>query len=221
MKTPELQAPIGLFGGTFDPIHYGHLRLAEEARELLGLERVLFIPSHRPPHRITPQASARQRYDMLQLALAQNPDFVLEPYEMQRDEKSYTLHTLEFLRQREGKQRPFVWLIGADAFERLDQWHQWQALFELTHFAIANRAGFSPAQWPASLAAHCRTRQLSDAAALGASTHGKVFSFHMTGLAISASLVREHCAHQRSTRYLVPDSVRDYFSQHLIYHHSP
>ena len=222
-------APLGLFGGTFDPIHSGHLRLAEEAREALGLARVRFIPSGVPPHRNAPGSSSAHRLEMVHLAIADNPAFECDDQEVACSDKSYTVRTLERLRAKLGATRPLVLILGADAFEGLARWHRWRELFDLTHIAVANRPGHGAddpenadnADWsatlPDELADACRQRITRNAQTLAAAPAGCVVPFTMTPLAISATLIRDLVGQNRSPRYLLADSVLDYISQHTLY----
>ena len=223
MRNEPAAGPLGILGGTFDPIHFAHLRLAEEAREALGLDCVRLIPAGQPPHRGVPRSTAEDRLAMARLAIAGNPGLELDDGEVRAAQKSYTVLTLERLRAEFGPDRPLVLILGADAFEGLPTWHRWQALFGLAHLAIANRPGYAPhgRRWPQVLSpeldAACRDRHISDPAALRASPAGRVIPFDMTPLAISASLIRDLIAHRASPRYLLPDAVLDYIGQHQLY----
>ena len=215
--------PVGILGGTFDPIHFGHLRLAEEARTALGLARLCLIPAGNPPHRGTPMSSATHRLAMARLAIAGNATLEIDDGEVRASAKSYTVVTLERLRARFGPQRPLVLILGADAFNGLPGWHRWQELFALAHIAVANRPGFAPHErcWPGELAPAlaevCRSRIVRDPAALADAPAGCIMPFDMTPLAISASLIRDliHAGH--GARYLAPDAVLDYIDQHNLY----
>jgi len=133
--------PLGVFGGTFDPIHLGHLRLAEEARERLGLESVAFIPAGQPPHRDAPRSTAADRLAMVRLATASNPSFSVDDSEVFAAAMSYTVPTLERLRASVGPKRPLVVILGADAFQGLPTWHRWREIVQLAHIAVGNRPG--------------------------------------------------------------------------------
>ena len=132
-------APLGILGGTFDPVHYGHLRLAEQAREQLGLAEVRWIPAGRPAHRGTPRSAPSHRVEMVRLAIAGNPAFHLDDAEAQSSAPSYSVPTLERLRGELGARRPLVLLLGAHAFLGLESWHRWRELFNLAHIAVATR----------------------------------------------------------------------------------
>lgn len=212
------EAPLGLLGGTFDPVHYGHLRLAEEAREALNLAEVRWIPAGQPPHRRAPRVAAAHRLEMVRRAVAGNAAFSVDDAETTSGEPSYTVTTLERLRAEAGR-RPLVLLMGADAFLGLPAWHRWRELFDLAHIGVATRPGFalSPEEWPAELAQACAHRLGRDAAALRAAPAGGVIGFDMTPLAISASLLRAQLAAGASVRYLLPDPVREYIEMQRLY----
>ncbi|HJV28428.1 MAG TPA: nicotinate-nucleotide adenylyltransferase [Aromatoleum sp.] len=215
--------PLGLLGGTFDPIHFGHLRLAEEAREALQLDQVALIPAGAPPHRDTPQSAASARLAMVQLASAGNDGFIVDAGEVFAQGPSYTVLTLERLRTQHGRARPLVLILGADAFAGLPGWHRWQDLFELAHVAVANRPGYAPhgRRWPATLSQElddaCAGRIATDSTVLRQSPAGKIVPFDMTPLAISASLIRDLIRSGHSARYLLPDPVLDYIGLHHLY----
>ena len=210
--------PLGLIGGTFDPVHYGHLRLAEEAREALGLAEVRWIPAGRPPHRAVPRVDAAHRLEMVRRAVAGNAAFTVDEAEIRADAPSYTVATLERLRAGM-PQRQLVLLMGADAFLGLPTWHRWRDLLALAHIGVAARHGVELAaeDLPAELAAACAGRLGDDAAVLRAAPAGRVVRFSMTPLAISASLLRAQLAAGASVRYLLPDPVREYIDRHHLY----
>lgn len=210
--------PIGLLGGTFDPVHYGHLRLAEEAREALDLAEVRWLPAGQPPHRQVPRVAAVHRLEMVRRAVADNPAFAVDDAETRVDAPSYSVTTLERLRAGMGD-RPLVLLMGADAFLGLATWHRWRDLLSLTHIGVAARPGFdlSPAALPAELAGACADRLGADPCLLRAAPAGRVVQFAMTPLAISASLLRARLAAGLSARYLLPDPVREYIDRQQLY----
>lgn len=209
---------LGLFGGTFDPIHYGHLRLAETAREALGLERVRFIPAGQPPHRDAPGASAADRLAMARLATADNPAFEVDPAEVEATQASFTILTLERLRAELGPKRPLVLLLGVDALLGLPTWKRWHELFDFAHVAVANRPGYSlnSARMAPALAelTHRRHGTLD---ALEGWPAGSLVQFAMTPLAISATDIRARRRTGQSLRYLLPPAVVDYISLHQLY----
>ena len=210
--------PLGLFGGTFDPVHFGHLRLAEEAIGNLGLGGVRWIPAGQPPHRGAPQVTGQQRLEMVLRSTAGNARFSVDASEVEAAAPSYTVHTLERLRDEIGLDRPLVLLVGADAFAGLPTWHRWRDLFDLAHIAVAQRPGFPVAagSLPPELAAEFTTR-LSDTAGLQLAPAGGIVTFTMTQLAISATRLRELLATGKSVRYLLPDGVLDYINLYQLY----
>lgn len=211
--------PLGLFGGTFDPIHFGHLRLAEESIAHLGLGAVRWIPAGQPPHRGMPQVTADQRLAMVRLATAGNPGFAVDAGEVEAAAPSYTVLTLERLRCELGSEQPLVLLVGADAFAGLADWHRWRDIFALAHIAVSHRPGFpvEAASLPAELAGEFAARRLPDAGGLKGAPAGRIATFAMTQLAISATQIRKLLANGLSARYLLPDPVLDYIQTHSLY----
>ncbi|MCG2575992.1 nicotinate-nucleotide adenylyltransferase [Dechloromonas sp. XY25] len=214
-----MSEPLGLFGGTFDPVHYGHLRLAEEAIAHLGLGGVRWIPAGQPPHREAPQVTAAQRLAMVHRATAGNPRFSVDASEVEASAPSYTVHTLERLRRELGDRQQLVLLVGADAFAGLPGWHRWRDIFALAHVAVSHRPGFpvETASLPLELADEFNARRQADASALQAGPAGAIVTFAMTQLAISATQVRKLLANDLSARYLLPDDVLDYIQIHSLY----
>lgn len=219
-ETPE-QAPLGIFGGTFDPVHLGHLRLAEEAADALGLAQVRWIPAGQPALRSPPQASAAQRLAMVRLVTADNPRFEVDAGEVDAACPSYTVPTLERLRQTDvcGTQRPLVLLVGADAFAGMPSWHRWQQLLDLAHIGVAHRPGFpvDADHLPQALAGIYRERFCADIQALTQAPAGRIVMFAMTQLDISATKIRTLLSKQHSTRYLLPEALIAHIQDHHLY----
>ncbi len=209
--------PVGLLGGTFDPIHHAHLRLAHEAQAVCGLDHVRFVPSATPPHRDTPGATAEQRLAMVELAIADHPGFVADRRELDRTQPSYTIHTLESLRTEFGAARPICLLLGADAFRLLETWHRWRDLFAFAHLVVAHRPGFDPEPDTAALAEEYRRRVADGPAALARQPAGSILPLTITPLDISASAIRAERSAGGSPRYLLPDSVLGYIESHHLY----
>ncbi len=209
-------APVGMLGGTFDPIHFGHLHLAETARESLHLASLRFIPAGYPPHRIEPQVSPAHRLAMVRLACAANPAFTVDEREINSLTPSYSVLTLQSLRAELGPDRPLVLLVGVDAFLGLPSWYHWWELFDLAHIAVANRPGYQLPQMPPELATQFHAR-MGLPADLQHAAAGRIVCFDITPLAISATEIRARVAAGRSARYLCPDAVVDYITQHNLY----
>lgn len=196
--------PLAIFGGTFDPVHLGHLRAAWEASEALDAE-VRLMPAHVPPHRPAPVASARQRVAMLRAALAGQDRLTLDTRELDRDGPSYTFDTLAGLREEAGT-RPLVLLIGSDAFAVLPAWHRWRELFGLAHFGVLTRPGHVPSL-PPELAAEIARREVANADALRATPNDRVLRIAITQLEISATRIRALLREGREPRWLLPDAL--------------
>lgn len=212
-----MQGAIGILGGTFDPIHLGHLRLAQEVAETLALTEVRFIPGGTPPHRATPQSQAADRVAMVTLAIAGNPLFVLDDRETRRVGKSYTFDTLSALRAELGVTRPLVLMMGADAFLGFESWHRWQDIFALAHIAVAHRPGSALGEMPAALAREFTQRRSSDAQAVHGAAAGVIVEVPITALDISATQVRELVRERRSVRYLLAPEVLAYIKDNHLF----
>ena len=213
-------AAIGLFGGTFDPIHFGHLRLATELAEAFRLEKVIFLPAGLPYHRgRSAHATTEQRLTMLKLATARDARFDVDDRELRRDGNTYTYDTLAEIRKERGPQAPLVFLAGSDAFSKIETWNRWTELFDLAHFAVAIRANdenwfskgpgaFPTAAWPRIT---LNIRELLGSAA------GKIMTYSMTPIAISSTAIRTLAGEGASIRYLTPDPVVEYVRSHNLY----
>jgi len=214
-------APVGILGGTFDPIHFGHLRLAQELGDSLQLSEVRFIPSGMPPHRTTPQATPAQRVAMVRLAIADSPLFIVDEHEIARDGPSYAMDTLTELRHELGVSRPLCVLLGTDVFLDLVTWHRWHELFNLAHLVVAHRPGFPVADWsahmPQPLAREFEARHMPQPLAVHLSPGGGIVMQPITTLDVSASQIRAALGSGANPRYLLPDSVLDYIRSNNLY----
>jgi nicotinate-nucleotide adenylyltransferase len=224
-QSPSTNHPIGILGGTFDPIHFGHLRLAEEMAEVLRIDQVRLIPAGQPPHRGQPRATAQQRLDMANRAIAGNPRFLIDAREVgqtgEHSAPSYSVETLSALRAELPPETPLVLFMGSDAFLGLTTWHEWRRLFVLAHIAVAHRPGYSLASWedalPDALRTQLSTRRSEQAAEIAEKPAGRVFLHTITQLDISASQIRDHALRGKSLRYLLPDPVIDYINENRLY----
>lgn len=206
---------IGILGGTFDPVHHGHLRLAIEVLEALGLDAVRLIPLNQPNASKSPVASGAQRLAMLQVAVAGEPRLVPDDRELRRGGISYTVDTLQSLRE-ELPDRPLCLILGMDAFARIDTWHQWHRLLALAHIVIAARPG-SPAMHQRPMAAELREARIDDPGILRHRPAGSIYTQAIRPLDISSTAIRDALRHRRSVRYLVPPPVLDYINEHHLY----
>ena len=207
--------PIGILGGTFDPIHYGHLRPAQEVLRALDLAEIRFIPAAYPPHRHPPVATAEQRLRMVELAVAGVPGFTVDDRELTRGGPSYTVLTLESLR-REFADRPLCLLLGRDAFEGIETWHQWQRLPELAHLIVMTRPGWTIPPGDA-LPLWARNRIARNPGELAQTTGGKIYFQTVTPQDISATRIRDAIARAAPVEKLLPSTVNDYICRNRIY----
>jgi nicotinate-nucleotide adenylyltransferase len=216
---------LGILGGTFDPIHYGHLELAREVKTALRLAAVRLIPAGDPPHRAAPVATAAQRLAMVELALTEYADLELDAREIHRAGPSYTAVTLEELRA-ESPARPLALIVGADAFLGLPTWHRWRELFGLAHLVIAARPGVTiEGALAPPLAAEWTRRLRSDVTSLTAAPAGTIIVLPTTLHAIAASAIRRDLARGSegvaAVRGLLPASVLAYIDRNQLYRPRP
>ncbi len=207
---------IGFLGGTFDPIHNGHLHAARTAAALLNLERVHLVLAARPAHRALPSATIAQRWAMLELAVADATTLVADDREIHRNTPSYTVETLEELRAERGVQTPLVWLLGWDAYRGLPTWRRWQQLLELSHLAVLRRPG-SETELDATMRAFTAAHRVDDAAALHRTAAGAVLLFSAPMLSISSSDIRARLLRGERVSQLLPRSVSTYIENHQLY----
>jgi nicotinate-nucleotide adenylyltransferase len=212
--------PIGLLGGSFDPVHLGHLQLARDALRELGLAEIRFIPAPQPWQK-GPMTDPAHRAHMVQLAIADEPRFVLDMHEIERGGPTYTIDTLHALRSTLGASVPLVLIMGSDQFERLHTWRDWQAIPRLAHIAIARRAGKPPAL-NAELSALVAERR-GDVGMLGQKSAGSIVEFPMTPVDASATEARRLLGQPRNAKSdarlaaIVPPTVLDYIRAHRLY----
>lgn len=211
----KLSAPIIIFGGTFDPVHYGHLRAASEVLAALAPAQLRLLPSGTPPHRTAPQASPQQRVAMLRLVLEQHPDFDLDEREVHRQGPSYMVDTLRSLRS-ENPTTPLILVLGQDAANQLHRWYRWHELFALAHLVVMTRPE-TPSHYPAELAEDLAQRHTDARTALHQSLHGRVLHLPVTQLAISSTDIRRQITAQGNPRFLLPEVVRHYIEHQGLY----
>ncbi len=215
--------PIALFGGTFDPVHYGHLGLARSAFTQLELQKMLILPAGNPYQKgRLPFASGVHRVNMLKLAFSSSAgvdaDIEIDERELHRTGATYTFDTLIELRAKYGKDASLIWLIGADAFARLDSWHRWDELFGLVHFAVIDRPShrLEISDGAPEFRAEVDMR-INGLLATHQSPCGSVVILGMAPLPISSTDIRHKLAHGESVRELTPDAVCDYIEQNKLY----
>ncbi|WP_039054939.1 nicotinate-nucleotide adenylyltransferase [Enterobacter sp. Bisph1] len=206
-----------LYGGTFDPIHYGHLKPVEALANLIGLSGVIIMPNNVPPHRPQPKASSQQRKQMVELAIADKPLFTLDDRELLRDSPSYTAQTVRAWREEQGPQRPLAFIIGLDSLLTFPSWYQYDTILDNCHLIVTRRPGYpltmareQDQQW---LDAHL-TPHADELHALPA---GRIFIAETPWFNISATLIRERISHGEECDDLLPPPVLDYINQQGLY----
>lgn len=207
--------PVALFGGTFDPVHYGHLRCADEVRRKLGLSYLYLLPAGTPPHRDTPSASVEQRLEMLQLACLEFPQLLIDDRETRRTGPSYMVDTLREIRSSL-ENRPLLLLIGQDAANLLHTWHQWERLFDLAHIVILTRPGV-PAQYPPELAKQVRHRSCVDLRELIKTEAGNVLHLEVESIDVSATGIKRALHSGASPDSMLPVAVLEYIIKNHLY----
>ncbi|WP_150803191.1 nicotinate-nucleotide adenylyltransferase [Pseudomonas fluorescens] len=215
--TPSEPQPrrIGVLGGTFDPVHIGHLRSALEVAGSLELDELRLTPSARPPHRGTPQVSAVDRLAMVECAVAGIAPLVVDARELQRDKPSYTIDTLELMRAELAADDQLFLLLGWDAFCGLPTWHRWEELLQHCHILVLQRPD-ADSEPPDALRNLLAARSVSDPLALKGPS-GQIAFVWQTPLAVSATQIRQLLASGKSVRFLVPDAVLAYIDAHGLY----
>jgi nicotinate-nucleotide adenylyltransferase len=205
---------IGVLGGTFDPIHFGHLRPALELHERLRLTEMRFIPCHVPPHRVAPDTPPHHRLAMLGLAIAGVAGFRVDSRELDRPGPSYTVDTLRELREEVGPDCPLLLVMGMDAFAGLHTWHRWDEIPALAHVVVAHRPGSAVAPETGYLAV---APAAESPEVLHRRPAGLVHFQPVTQLDISATAIRECLRAGCSPRYLLPDDVCRYIAEQGLY----
>ena len=214
---------IGIFGGTFNPVHWGHIRTAVEIKNALVLEKMLLLPCGMPPHREQPEVSSEMRLEMLKLAVKDFPELEIDDRELKRKGPSYSVDTLQSLRT-EMPEKTFALSVGADAFLYLNTWHQWRKLFDLAHIIVAHRPGWSvdevTEKLPDELQKEFTQRYVSDITKIEEKKSGYIVELKVTEIDISSSDIRQRVARNDSISGLVPAAVEGYIKKHGLYQRS-
>jgi nicotinate-nucleotide adenylyltransferase len=189
---------IGLFGGTFDPIHNGHLKIAGIVQQKLGLDKVVFIPAGILPHKVESLATAKERLAMVKLALRGKKKFSVNTYETNKKSPSYSIETVRYLKRKLGRQAEFFFIVGADAFGEIRTWRYWQELLKLCHFVVINRPGYK-------------------ITLPNRSTATQVLVLRITGIPLAATAIRQKIAKNKNISKLVPKAVYSYIKKHKLY----
>lgn len=207
---------ICIFGGTFDPVHFGHLRTALDVREALGIPRVHLLPCRTPPHRPEPQLPASARLELLQLAVRDEPALQVDTRELERDGPSWMVDTLQSLRNETGADEPLCLALGMDALAGLAGWHRWRDLTGLCHLVVMQRPDSA---WPVEgeVADWLRGALTDDISTLHNAPAGRVIAVPVTQLDISSTAIRKRLAAGENARYLLPEAVLKRITQENWY----
>ncbi|HHR6130329.1 TPA: nicotinate-nucleotide adenylyltransferase [Providencia alcalifaciens] len=213
-KPQGLQA---LFGGTFDPIHYGHLRPVEALANQVGLQKVILLPNHVPPHRPQPEASPTQRLEMVKLAIQNNPLFTVDTRELQRNTPSFTIETLSELRQELGHEQPLAFIIGQDSLLSINTWHGWTQLLDKCHLLVCARPGYATHFTDPDMQQWLQQHQVQDPQVLSQTPYGSIFIGDTPLVNISATEIREQLSEGLACEDLLPSAVYRYIQQQHLY----
>lgn len=213
---PVTAKRIGLFGGTFDPVHFGHLRPAVELAETFGLDMLYMLPNHKPAHRGPTSASTAHRIAMLQLAIANTQRLAVDPREALRDTASYTIDTLREIRI-EQPQAALVFFMGLDAFAKFDTWNNWQGILEMANLVVIRRPSATHSAFSAQL---LETQRKTISTSIADARCGVIEECDVTQLAISATDVRKRINNALTVRFLLPEAVSEYIVTHSLYRKS-
>ena len=213
----------GLFGGTYDPIHLGHLRCAEEVLEIFDLNRIIFVPASKPPHKIDAEiTSFYHREQMITLAIEGNPVFSFSNVEKERKDTSYSVETVEYILKKYMENLELYFILGQDAFHAIQTWKDWQRLLLLCNFVVMTRPGYEDRGLEGILPADFASRFTYDDTVKGfrGPTGHVIFFRGVTFLDISSSDIRQRVRAGKSIKYLVPDAVRHYIAKNSLYGNS-
>jgi len=210
---------VGILGGTFNPIHFAHLRMAQELANGLGMDEVRFIPSANPPHKDSVTVSAQHRATMVKLAISDNPLFTLDKRELERKGTSYTIDTLISLREQLGNDTALCLMMGSDAFIKLNTWHRWQELLDYAHIILVQRPSQGKPQepLPEQLQTLLRNHYAEQVSDLHEEKAGLINMQAISAQEISATQIRELLKLGQSVRYLLPKEVIEYIQQQHLY----
>ncbi|WP_049721153.1 nicotinate-nucleotide adenylyltransferase [Gilvimarinus polysaccharolyticus] len=210
-----MRKKIAILGGTFNPVHNGHLRLALDLVQQVGFDEMRLVPCHIPTHRATPDVDSVCRAKMVELGIAGNPSLQMDDRELVRGSTSYSVDTLIQLRDEYGADCSLSLVMGLDAYLGLTRWHRWRELLQLAHLLVIDRPGY---QLPAvGELAEFDARHRADVEVLALAPAGAVTHLNIRALDISATEIRALTAAGQSTRYLLPESVRRYIAEQQLY----
>jgi nicotinate-nucleotide adenylyltransferase len=216
----DMSSLQALYGGTFDPVHYGHLKPVEILANLIGLQRVIIMPNNVPPHRPQPEATSEQRKEMLALAIADKPLFQLDERELRRDTPSYTSQTLQEWRAERGPTQPLGFIIGQDSLLNFPSWHQYETILQNSHLIVCRRPGYPLTMKEEQHQAWLDTHLTNDVEDLHTLPAGKIYLAETPWFDISATLIRKRLQQDLSCDDMLPAPVLNYIHQHGLYQKS-
>jgi nicotinate-nucleotide adenylyltransferase len=208
---------IGILGGTFNPIHFGHLHLAEQLLSALDFEAIRLMPASIPAIKDRPIISADERAQMVKLAIAGHPKLAIDTRELERAGFSYSIDSLISLRQALGDKVSLCWLMGSDAFAKLNTWHRWSELLDYCHFVVVKRPHSEDLTWNPEIESLIKAHQTHDLSTLQNTAHGKILIQEIAALDISSTQIRQRIALHQDVSQLLPSAVWQYIQQHHLY----
>ncbi|MCT4716144.1 nicotinate-nucleotide adenylyltransferase [Enterobacteriaceae bacterium H18W14] len=206
-----------IYGGTFDPIHYGHLKPVEALAKKVALHQITIMPNNVPPHRPQPEANSQQRKAMVELAIADNPLFRLDARELERSTPSYTVETLEQVRREQGSQQPLAFIIGQDSLLSLQRWHRWECLLDLCHLLVCQRPGYAVSMDTAGQQRWLDNHSTTSIEELHAAPAGKIYLAQTPLYDISATAIRQRLEQNLPCDEFVPAPVLQFIHRHNLY----
>jgi len=206
---------IAVFGGTFDPVHFAHLKMAQAVRVALGVDELRLLPCGRPPHRVPTEASVEQRRSMLEMALEDQPGLIMDDRELSRPGPSYMVDTLASMRQQYPAD-PIVLIMGLDALSALHRWHHWQDLFQYAHILVLGRPGYKASENKV-LSSFLSSRWSQDLADLSSHPSGRIISLDLGLIDVSSTQIRDKIAHGEDVSTLLPQTVYEYIQAQGLY----
>jgi nicotinate-nucleotide adenylyltransferase len=212
-----MRGSLAVYGGTFDPVHYGHLRSAIEIRQALCVDTVCLVPSYMPPHRQQPDSTPEQRLEMLRLAIDEHAGLRIDDREIKRKGPSFMVETLESIRQEVGSDVSLSLVLGSDAYAIFNEWRRWQDIVDIAHLVVLERPGYALDDVPQSLRGWSMPRWVESPQELLKTAAGKMTRLKVTQLEISASMIRNQINVGLAIDYLLPEKVQDYIRRQKLY----
>ena len=209
---------IAILGGTFNPIHLGHLHLATQLQTKIGFDQVRFMPAALPALKNVPKVTAEHRAEMVKIAIADHPKFLLDTRELSRTGTSYTVETLTSLREELGNKVSICWLMGSDAFAHLNAWHRWQDLLKLAHLIVAKRPkSVDFYSLNVDIQSLLKSHEAKHIDEIKQQAHGKILIQEIAALDISSTNIRNKLSHHQDVSKLIAPTVLAYIQQHQLY----